>query len=197
MFIFSLSLITGTYAYLFGADSDNNTITGDMGRVDLELDVIRVLPVSSTVNSILIYRFDELALNLNKGCIDKDGEYSLCQLYKVSLKNKTNSVNVNIKGSLSFNNPTMPNLSWVLLGNTYDANINYTSSMIGNSFNTASNTYTDFVNDYFLESGTEVTYYILVWVNEIDRIQYDHGSYTGVVRIEDHNGKGVTAEFRS
>jgi len=32
-------------------------------------------------------------------------------------------------------------------------------------------------------------------VNETDEIQYDNGSYTGIVRFEDHNGNGVTAEF--
>lgn len=189
------SVTGGTYAYLFSTGSVSSIITGDMAKVDLELDVTRVLPVDETVNSILLFQFDELASNLNKGCIDQDGNYSLCQLYEINLKNNVGGVNTKVKGSLSFDNASMPNLSWVLLGNTYSSSTTYTSDMMGDSFNTASSTYTNFVDSYLLYSGNDVTFYILVWVNEIDRIQYDNGSYTGVVRFEDSNGKGVTAEF--
>ena len=66
-----------TYAYLYYTESNSSYITGNMGKVDLELDVTRVLPVDENVNSLLIYRFDELASNLNSGCIDQDGEFFL------------------------------------------------------------------------------------------------------------------------
>lgn len=196
-FFLFFSVTGGTYAYLYVSDNVDNSITGNMGKVDLELDVTRVLPVSETVDSILLFQFDELASNLNKQCVDQDNEYALCQLYKVNLKNNAGAVNTNVKGSLSFSNATMPNLSWILLGNTYNSSITYTSDMMGDSFNTASSTYTNFVDNYLLYSGDEVTFYILLWINEIDEIQYDIGSYTGIVRFEDHNGNGVTAEFES
>lgn len=195
--ILFFSITGGTYAYLFSQNSIGNTITGNMGRIDLELDVTRVLPTKETVNSILLFQFDELASNLNKGCIDQDGDYSLCQLYKINLKNNVGAINTKVKGSLSFNNDTMPNLSWILLGNTYSSSINYTNDMMGTSFNTASSTYTSFVDNYFLSSGTEIDFYILIWINETDEIQYDNGSYTGIVKFEDSNGNGVTAEFES
>lgn len=194
---FMVIVTSSTYAYLSYSGSNNNSISGNMGRVDLELDVTRVLPVDDTVNSILIFRFDELASNLNQGCIDKDGDYSLCQLYKIKLKNNSNAVNTRVKGSLSFSNDTMPNLSWILLGNTYNSTTTYTSAMMGATFNTAIADYTNFVDDYLLYSGNEVTFYILVWINEIERVQYDRGSYTGIVRFEDHKGNGITAEFGS
>lgn len=198
LIIFLFISVTGTtYAYLYASDSINDAITGDMAKVDLDLDVDRVLPVDEDVNASLIFRFDELADNLNSGCIDEDGDYSLCQLYKITLRNNDGAVNTKVKGSLSFDNKTIPNLSWILLGNTYSASTNYTSSMLGNSFNRASSTFTSFVDDYLLYSGNEVTYYILIWINEIDEIQYDKGTYTGVVKFEDSNGKGVTAEFGS
>lgn len=38
-------------------------------------------------------------------------------MYKVNLKNNSNAVNTKVKGSLSFNNATVPNLSWILLDN--------------------------------------------------------------------------------
>lgn len=153
-----------------------------------------MLPVEGTVNSILLFQFDELATNLNKGCVDKDGKHSLCQLYKINLKSKSNT-NIKLKGSLAFNNEDVPNLSWILLGDNYSSSTNYTSSMLGNTFNKATSTHTNFVDDYLLKSGEEVTYYILLWVNEIDEIQYDNGTYGGIVKFEDHNGEGVTAEF--
>ena len=197
LFGYMVFVISGTYAYLFYNNTVTNAIGGNMGKVDLELDVTRVLPVDDSVNSILIFQFSELADNLNNGCIDEDGEFSLCQLYKINLKNNSNAVNVNVMGSLSFDNVNMPNLSWILLGNTYSSSTNYTSAMMGNSFNTAVADYTSFVNDYLLISGNEINFYILVWVNEIDRVQYDRGSYTGIVRFEDHKGNGVSAEFGS
>lgn len=192
---FMCVVTSGTYAYLSYSSGINNSITGNMGKVDLELNVTRVLPTASSVDSILIFRFNELAGNLNKGCIDKDGDYSLCQLYKVNLKNNSNAVNVNVKGSLSFSNADMPNLSWVLLGNTYSSSTTYTSAMLGDSFNTATSEYKSFVDDYLLSSGDEINFYILLWVNEIDRVQYDRGTYSGIVRFEDHRGNGVSAEF--
>lgn len=188
---------SSTYAYLFYSANVDNVIGGDMASVNLELDVDMVLPVSDTVKPTLLFGFSELADNLNNGCIDEDGDYALCQLYKINLKNNSGGVNTDIKGSLRFENATLPNLSWILLDGEYNSSIDYTSDMLGDSFNTASSTYNSFVDNYLLTSGNEVTYYILVWINEIDEIQYDSGSYTGVVKFEDSNGEGVTAEFGS
>ena len=187
---------SGTYAYLFYTTSNNSIISGNMGKVDLELEVIRILPEKKSVNSSLLFKFDELASNLNKGCIDPENEYSLCQLYKINLKNKSGGVNVRLKGGLSFNNSNMPNLSWILLGNSYSSSVNYTKEMLGNTFNIASSNYVSFVDDYLLMNDNEETFYILIWINEINEIQYDSGSYSGIVRFEDSNGNGVSAEFR-
>lgn len=189
-----ISVTGGTYAYLYSESTNDNTITGDMATVDLSLDVIRVLPTKETVNSVLLFQFNELADNLNKGCINEKGDFSLCQLYKINLKNN-NKTNVRLKGSLAFNNETLPNLSWLLLGNTYSSSTNYTSSMLGSEFKTATSTHENFVDNYLLKANDEIDFYILLWVNEIDRVQYDSGNYTGVVKFEDYKGQGVTAWF--
>ena len=161
IFLLFFSITGGTYAYLFYTVEDNDTITGNLGNVDLELKVTKVLPVDDAINSVLIFQFSELASNLNNKCINEDGDYSLCQLYKIHLKNKSNSVNVNIKGSLAFNNATMPNLSWILLGNNYNSSTNYTSSMLGTKFYTATSYYKPFVDGYLLNSNDEIDFYIL------------------------------------
>lgn len=69
--------------------------------------------------------------------------------------------------------------------------------MLGNTFNTASSTFTNFVDSYLLAAGSNIDYYILVWVNETEGEQTDEGTYSGIVRFEDSNGKGVTSTFTS
>lgn len=189
-----LLFLGGAYAYY--ADEVSNTIlTGKMGAVDLDISVTKVLPNTNEIDNVVVINFNELADSLNNNCIDSDGEYALCQLYKVSLSNGELGVNVNVKGSLSFNNETTPNLSWVYLGNNYSSTTNYTSTMLGSNFNISSSTYTSFVDSYLLTAGSSVDFYILVWINEAEDEQNDEGSYSGKVRFEDANGKGVTATF--
>ena len=99
--------------------------------------------------------------------------------------------------SLSFNNATVSNLSWIYLGDSYSSSTTYTSNMLPNTFNTASSTFTNFIDSYLLTSGTNKDFYILVWVNESETEQTDNGTYSGIVRFEDSNGKGVTSTFNS
>ena len=188
-------LVAGvTYAYFAFKTSNNNTITGSMGSVDLSLTVTKELPTTSGVDDILVTNFSELPDNLNNKCIDSDGEYALCQLYKIVLSNSSNGVNTKVKGSVSFNNTTSPNLSWIRIDN-YSSSTTYTSSTLGSSYHTASSNFDSFESSYLLKSGNSVTYYILVWVNENEEEQTDTGTYTGTVRLEDENGKGVTSTF--
>ena len=177
-----------TFAY-FAFSTTNNVIGGNAGTVDLTLTVTKVLPTTNTTDDILIANFSELATNLNNGCVD-DGD-ALCQVYKINLANSATGVNTNVKGSLSFDNTSVPNLSWVYLGDTYS------SANIPNTFNTASSTFTNFVNGHLLTAGTNKDFYILVWVNESATEQTDNGTYSGTVRFEDLNGKGVTSTFTS
>lgn len=102
-----------------------------------------------------------------------------------------------MKWSVSFNNTTTPNLAWISLGNSYSSSTTYTSEMLGSSFHTSSAAFTNFVDSYLLSSGTSVDFYLLVWVNESEEEQTDEGSYSGTIRFEDSNGKGVTSTFSS
>ena len=187
--ILILVISGSTFAY-FAFSATNNVIGGNAGSVDLSLTVTKLLPDSDDIaDDILIANFSELATNLNNGCVE-DG-YALCQLYKINLANSATGVNTNVKGSLSFDNTNVPNLSWVYLGDTYS------STNIPNTFNTASSTFTNFVNGHLLTAGTNKDFYILVWVNESAIEQTDNGTYSGTVRFEDSNGKGVTSTFTS
>ena len=189
-------VVGGTFAYFFGTAS-NNIFTGNMGNVKLTLTVTKVLPTTNGVDDILVTNISELASSLNNKCVDNYGEYALCQLYKVNLANATDGINTNVQGSVAFNNATTPNLSWIFLGNSYSASTNYTSAMLGDNFNTSSSNYTNFVDSYLLETGSNIDFYILVWINETDGEQNDEGTYSGSVRFIDSNGDGVTATFSS
>ena len=192
-----LLLVAGaTFAY-FALSATNNVIGGNAGTVDLSLTVTKVLPNTTGTDDIIITSFDDLATNLNQNCIDSDGDFALCQLYQVHLTNGANGVNTNVKGSVSFNNTTTSNLAWISLGNSYSSSTTYTSEMLGSSFHTSSAAFTNFVDSYLLSSGTSVDFYLLVWVNESEEEQTDEGSYSGTIRFEDSNGKGVTSTFSS
>ena len=193
--IILILIISGsTFAY-FAFSASNTMIGGNAGEVDLTLTVTKVLPTTNTTDDILISNYGEIPSHLNQKCTD--GEYALCQVYRINLANSNTGVNTNVKGSLSFNNATVPNLSWIYLGESYDASTTYTSNMLPNTFHTASSTFTNFIDSYLLTSGSNKDFYVLVWVNESEEEQTDTGTYSGIVRFEDSNGKGVTSTFTS
>ena len=196
LIVILILVISGsTFAY-FAFSATNNVIGGNAGSVNLSLTVEKVLPDDDdTTDDILIANYGEIPNNLNNMCTD--GEYAVCQVYRINLANSNTGVNTNVKGSLSFNNATVPNLSWIYLGDSYSSDTTYTSSMLPNTFHTASSTFTNFIDSYLLTSGTNKDFYILVWVNESETEQTDNGTYSGIVRFEDSNGKGVTSTFTS
>lgn len=183
-----------TFAYFAFNASNNNVITGEVGTVNLSLNVSKVLPNTTEVDDILVTNFSDMSDNLNNKCLYTDGEFATCQLYKVVLTNNADGVNTKISGSVSFNNTTTPNLSWLKLDN-YDPSTTYTAATLGTKTHKASSTFTKFVDGYLLKKSTSVTYYLLVWVNESETEQADDGAFTGTVKFEDQNGKGVTSTF--
>lgn len=192
-----LVLVAGsTFAY-FAFRASNTIINGNAGTVQLTLNVTKVLPTRTGTDDVIVTSFSELPAAINSDCSNTEGDYALCQLYKVTISNAQGGVNTNIKGSISFGMQTTPNLSWILLGNSFNTNTTYTSSMLGDSFNTGSPSFVNFVNSYLLTAGSSIDYYILVWINESAAAQNDNGTYSGTVRFEDSNGKGVTSTFTS
>ena len=193
IFLFTVGF---TFAYFAYNLSNNTTINGDAGSVDLSLSVTKILPVSdaTVVDDILVSNFNNLASNLYNSCKYSGGEYSTCQVYKIVLSNMGDGVNTRVRGSVSFDNPDSPNLSWIRLDN-YNSSTIYTQADLGSTFNTATSSFKDFEPEYLLNNGSSVTYYLVVWVNETTSVQTDTGTFTGTVKFEDQNGKGVTSTF--
>ena len=189
--VFFVVVIGATFAYYAFSATNNTTVKGEVGKVNLSLTVTKALPNKSGTDDILITPFNELASNLNAKCASD--EYATCQLYKITLQNNSTGVNTKVKGSVSFNNTTAPNLSWVYL-DTYDSSKTYTSSDLG-TMNTASSEFATFKTDELINSGNSRDFYLLVWVNESEEEQTDEGSYSGTIKFEDSNGNGVTSTF--
>lgn len=190
-----VALSGGTLAY-FAFSASNTAIGGEAGVVDLTLTVAKVLPdADSTVDELLVVNYSEVPTALNNSCLDSRDEFMMCQLYKITLSSSATGVGTNVKGSIKFDNETVPNLSWLLLPSDYNSGTNYTTAVLGNTFNTATGEFVNFVNSYNLLSGTSKDYYILMWVNETDGEQTDNGSFGGTIRFEDAQGKGVTSTF--
>ena len=194
IFAFLVAILGGTYAY-YAFNATNDNITGTAGSVNLVLNVTKVLPETEGTDDILITNFNEIATALNEECYD-GVEFALCQLYKINILNNSEGVNVTLQGKVSFNNTTAPNLSWLLIDN-YSASTNYTQATLPTTFNTATSTLTNFVSNVLVNSKESKDFYMLVWVNESEEEQTDEGSYTGTIRFEDANGKGVTSTFEN
>ena len=188
--VFFVVVIGATFAY-YAFSASNNTVNGEVGKVNLNLTVTKSLPNNSGTDNILVTPFSELASNLNAKCVSD--EYATCQLYKITLQNNSTGVNTKVKGSVSFNNTTAPNLSWVYL-DTYDSSKTYAASDLG-TMNTASSEFATFKSDVLINSGNSRDFYLLVWVNESEEEQTDEGSYSGTIKFEDSNGNGVTSTF--
>lgn len=185
-----------TYAFYYGNKNNTNTLTGNTAVIDLDLTVQKILPTTNGIDNIIVTNFNDLAESLNDNCSYRNGEFALCQLYKITLENNSGGLNTDIKGSVSFNNENAPNLSWILINN-YNSSTTYTDAMMGTNFNTATSSFTNFVDSYLLMGNTRVDYYMLVWVNETETVQNDQGGYSGTIRFEGANGQGVTASFAS
>ena len=193
IFVFALFMVGSTYAYYMVSDMVSG-VTGVAGEINFDLDVEKVLPNTNRVDDILVINFDELAGGLNSDCLDEDGDFALCQLYKVTLNNNSSDVNTKVSGKIAFDNQNTPNLSWMLVNN-YSASTNYTASSLGTNYHLSSSDFVNFEDSYLLEYGKSVDYYILLWVNDAEGVQDDDGSYSGTIRCEDANGNGTTAEF--
>lgn len=189
--VFFVVVIGATFAYYAFSATNNTTVKGEVGKVNLSLTVTKALPNKSGTDDILVTPFSELASNLNAKCASD--EYATCQLYKITLQNNSTGVNTKVKGSVSFNNTTAPNLSWVYL-DTYDSSKTYAASDLG-TMNTASSEFATFKTEELINSGNSRDFYLLVWVNESEEEQTDEGSYSGTIKFEDSNGNGVTSTF--
>ncbi len=176
-------IIGGTYAY-YALTASNNSIAGTAGEADLSLEVVDQYPNNEEYLVPQLEQGLETAISSNYNCVD-DNNNTVCQVYSIKITN-TGTATVKINGTITFGNiDKMPNLKWRLIQdkNTYG---NYSSHY-------ASLDDARFDSDLTLRKGASKTYYMVIWIDEVDKNQPDTGKYNATIDFSSSNGTGVTS----
>lgn len=190
-----LLVVGSTYAFFSATAGNNNVIQGGTASApDLDLTVTRIstsatgnlIPLDNDVDSLTTaakgYNFTGTTYDKTKSCIDKNG-YSVCQVYEIKIKNNSTASVVLNGGVTRLEGEETPNIACAVMN---------TNISVTNNASCMSNT--SIANDIKFEAGTEKTYYIIVYINNLHVEQYDTGDFFGTVSFSSVNG-GVTADF--
>lgn len=130
-------------------------------------------------------------------CIDANGN-TICKVYSIKVTNLS-SVKISVRGTVSLTANNMANLKWT----------KGTSATTG--FPTPANTYytknqTALSDDVLQPAGNandNKTYYIVIWISEIDEEQTDQNKFTGTVTFSAYTTgndnqitQGVSSTFK-
>ena len=197
--------ITGaTYAY-FALSVTNTIIGGEAATVNLTLDVEKVFPTSISENTgVMVPQLSSsLSSALKKGCVDDNGNV-VCQVYEVNVQNIGGTARQMVEGEILFYSdnklttdvsPSMPNLRWKLITSVDKSNPS--NSVLGNKTDLIADANKDniFVDDLVMDTNSNFTYYIIIWINENNEEQtIDEGnSYYASISFNSSNGTGVTS----
>ena len=172
-----------SYAY-YALIASNNSIAGTAGTAELSLEIVDQYPNN---NDYLVPQLEKgltTAISSDYGCVD-DNKNTVCQVYSIKITN-TGTATVKVNGTITFGNiDKMPNLKWRLIQNknTYG---NYSSHY-------ASLDDARFDSDLTLRKGASKTYYMVIWIDEVDKNQPDTGKYNATINFSSSNGTGVTS----
>ncbi len=183
-------LVSGaTYAYYAAGANNNNAINGNTATTGLELTVTKLseaatgklIPLDSDPTSLTTaakgYGFSGTVYDKTKSCIDKNG-YSVCQIYQITVKN-TSTVGVRLKGGITkLGGATVPNITCDVMASS--------TSVIANKNCKSS---TSLETDKLFAADESKTYYIIVYIKNINDKQEDKGSFSGVVEFSTDTGK--------
>lgn len=204
-----LTLITAiagaTYAYFSATATNNNVIKGesayDAGALSLEVKQVsagegKLVPqLSSAIQSAV------QGAGSKGSCIDANGN-TVCKVYSIKITNNSN-VALNVSGSLTLTAANMPNLKWTISTTNsavsgFNGTVRPTTTLANDTAlgNTALSSVKDTTNN-------NKTYYVAIWISEINQAQDDKNSFSGVVTfngyIEGSDGgtvNGITSTIR-
>ena len=204
-----MSVLGATYAYFLFEKSNTDVINGTAATVNLSLDVERIFPEKENTGvlvpqkSVSASNSSPLAKALKNGCVDGNNNV-ICQVYKINIKNDGGKATEVVDGKASFYTDAaltensaskMTNLSWKLI-TSIDKQDNNNSVLGTNADNQASSTPLSFVNNLTLKTNDEYTYYMIIWINEINQDQTDKSNtFYGKIEFSSSNGTGVTSAF--
>lgn len=195
-----VAIIGATFAY-FTATASNNAVTGTAAQSGLELKVEQTSTgTGAMVPQLTSTITDAVTGTDNKTCVDGNGN-TVCKVYSVTLTN-TGSSAVTVSGTIAFTGGTFANLKW----GKAEAATGFTAA---NSAYAASGAtpVIDIVNPAKTDTkaavttlqatgqeGNSMTFYIIVYINEINEKQDDKdtGTFTGTITFNSASADGTT-----
>lgn len=188
-----VAIVGATFAYFSLQASDENTIKGNAAQAGLSLEVRKVsvdasgdlVPLDETLLEKAIAGDSATGSQM---CVDKNGN-TVCQVYEVKVTNEGSAATA-VNGSLTLSAETITNLKWQIMT---DQSTPVTDT---GQFKTTDDTEIAKNDTVEANPGTK-TYYIMIWIDEIESPQNDSdtGAFTGVVSFTSADGSGVTGTF--
>lgn len=188
-----VAIVGATFAYFSLQASDENTVKGNAAKVGLSLEVRKVsvdasgdlIPLDET---LLEKAIAGDSATENQMCVDKNGN-TVCQVYEVKVTNEGTAATA-VNGTLTLSAETITNLKWQIMTDQD------TPVMDSGQFKTTDDTEIA-KNDTIEANPGSKTYYIMIWIDEIESDQNDSdtGAFTGVVSFTSADGSGVTGTF--
>lgn len=195
LIIIVVTVVGTTLAYFSATVKNDTDIKGSTGSTSLAIQInklstsanLDLIPLDNdleTLNKAALGHYNETNnFDATKSCIDINN-YSVCQLYEIVVTNN-GTVNISLNGGVtSLTGDNTPNIACAVMENNTTVGSNATC--VG-ADTLAKNT--------LLTAGSSNTYYVLVYINNLNVPQRDKGPFTGTVEFQSGDEGKVTATF--
>ena len=197
--IFTLMICTtsATYAYFAFTANNNNVVKGTAAVSGLTLTVTEQTlggtKSGATKTNVMVPQLESAlgtAMGSDYKCIDANGN-TVCKVYKITIANPNMTATMPITGTIKFTS-TMPNLKWKLVSNAT------TIGSVGTATVATLNSAQSFATPTLSSTNKTYTYYIVIWINEINSAQTDSGSWAATIAFNPTDGSGgLTSTIKS
>lgn len=179
-----------TYAYFSVTATNNNVITGSSAYDEGALSV--VVTQESDGTGKLVPQLDAAIQSAVTGatgkgsCIDANGN-TICKVYSITITNNSN-VALKVTGKLELTANSMTNLKWTK--GTSDTG-GFPTSSSGPFYPVSTTSLSDdSLTASTDNSGKSKTYYVVIWISEINSSQTDKNDFSGVVTFDGYISGG-------
>ena len=188
-----ISIAGSAYSYYSLVGVNNDSVYGTAsGSASMNLKVEKVstgatgslIPVDNDITTLTKAAVGEgnTSYDNSKRCIDQNG-YAACQIYKITLTNKS-SIDLVASGGVSLKGDDTPNIECAIMSDINTVTDN--TSCKGNK---------TLANNYTIKANESKVYYIMVYVKNLNKVQSDTGEFTGTIFFSADNGDKLKANF--
>ena len=177
-----------TYAYL-AFTATNNTMTGTVAASGLSLTVTQA-DLKTPNTGVMVPQLESAlgtAMNTTNKCVDGNGNI-ICKVYTITVST-TSTATMPAVGTIAFETPST-NLKWKLVAGT-------TAVGAVGTMQTATTTATNFATPTFNATNQEYTYYMVIWIQEMNAVQNDTGEWRATIAFNPAEGQGITSTITS